>query len=196
MNQIQVRPIALALALLSGGFALIGTPVLAPATAEDAPKITLKVGDAAPDLSVATWWQKKNLPEFQKNRVYLVDFWASWCPPCRESFPELAKFKKLYGSEGLEVVAVSIDEDAADAAGFLESQGGQFDFFIGVDKKDTSWNNWGRAAGRDSIPTSFLVNAQGKIAWIGHPMEEELEPTILKETAKIPLDALPVAPKA
>jgi thiol-disulfide isomerase/thioredoxin len=194
MIQLNLRPLALAAALLSGGFVLAGAP--APALAQEAPKATLKVGDPAPDLSVGTWWQNKKLTGFEKNRVYLVDFWASWCGPCRESFPELARFKARYASEGLEVVAVSIDKSADDAAGFLEAEGGQFDFFIGVDKKGKTWKSWGTAAGRDTIPTSFLVDAQGKILWVGHPMDEKLDATILKALGDIPLDALPITPKA
>lgn len=209
MISFNARPFALTIALLCSGFTFAGTPALAPASAQEqepaqepkqeqkqAPKVTLKVGDAAPELSIATWWQDKKLAELQKNRVYLVDFWASWCPPCRESFPEIAKMRAKYASEGLEVVAVSTDEDVDAAAQFLNTQGGKFDFFVGIDKKEASWTSWGTAAGRTTIPSSFLVDSQGKILWIGHPMEEELEPLILKAIAEIPLDSLPVTPKA
>ncbi len=188
---ISLRPLVIC-ALLMGGFSVAGAP--APVWAQgQTPKATLKVGDAAPELSIATWWQDKTLAKFEKNRVYLVDFWASWCPPCRASFPELAKFKAKYGSEGLEVVAVSIDDNPDDAAQFLTTQGGKFDFFVGVDKDGASWKNWGTAAGCNSIPTTFLVSATGKILWVGHPVEVEKQ--ILPALADIPLDALPTPAK-
>lgn len=186
-------------ALTLGAALLVGASVLslpAPAFAQEAaPPVTLKVGDAAPALAVSSWWADKKLDGLQKNRVYLVDFWASWCPPCRESFPDLAKMKAKYGSEGLEVVAISIDDDPNDAAKFLTEQGSKFDFFVGVDKDSASWNTWGHAAGRNSIPTTFLVDASGKIAWVGHPLELEEEAPLLKCLEAIPLDQLPTTPK-
>jgi len=188
-----LRAFALSAALLAGGLAL---SIPAPAFAQEAaPSATLKIGDAAPEIAVSSWWADKKLDALQKNRVYLVDFWASWCPPCRESFPDLAKMKAKYGSEGLEVVAISIDDNPDDAASFLTQQGGKFDFFVGVDKDSTSWNTWGHAAGRNSIPTTFLVDASGKIAWVGHPAELEEKAPLLKCLGEIPLDQLPATPK-
>lgn len=193
MKHIKARLLSLTLAL-SCGLALAPAPVLKPAMAANT--VTLKVGDTAPNLAIATWWQNKNLPEFQQNRVYLVDFWASGDAPSAQSFSQLAQLKAAYASEGVEVVAVGMDENADDAANFLEQQGGQFDFFVGLDRKGISWNAWGRAAGKGNTPASFLVDAQGRIVWIGHLMDENLQPAILKETIKIPFDALPITPKA
>lgn len=190
----RFRALTLAAFLLVGGLALVQTAV--PALAEDATgPVTLKIGDAAPAFSVSSWWADKKLDALQKNRVYLVDFWASWCPPCRESFPDLAKMKAKYGSEGLEVVAISIDDDPDAAAKFLTDQGGKFDFFVGIDKDSASWNAWGVAAGRNSIPTTFLVDAGGKIAWVGHPVELEKKAPLVKCLEDIPLDQLPITPK-
>jgi len=188
-----LRSFALGAVLLAGGLAL---SIPAPAHAQEAASSpTLKVGDAAPAIAVSSWWADKKLDTLQKNRVYLVDFWASWCPPCRESFPDLAKMKAKYGSEGLEVVAISIDDNPDDAATFLTGQGGKFDFFVGMDKDKASWNTWGHAAGRNSIPTTFLVDASGKIAWVGHPAELEAKAPLLKCLEEIPLDQLPETPK-
>ncbi len=192
-TSLYLRALTLGVALLVGGFAL---SVPAPTFAQEAaPPVTLKVGDAAPAIAVSTWWADKKLDALQKNRVYLVDFWASWCPPCRESFPDLAKMKAKYGSEGLEVVAISIDDSPNDAATFLTQQGGKFDFFVGVDKDSASYNSWVTAVGRTTIPTTFLVDASGKIAWVGHPAELEEEAPLLKCLQDIPLDALPTTPK-
>lgn len=192
--QLKARPLALTLALFGGGFALTATSV-APVMAADAPA-KLKVGDVAPDLSIATWWKNKNLAEYDQNRVYLVYFWASSSAPSCQAFPGLTGLKKSYGSDGLEIVAVSLDEKSDDAATFLQAQGGTFDFFVGVDKGGVSWNNYGRGAGKSAIPMAFLVDTQGKIAWMGQLMDGKLEPAILRETGKIPLDALPVIPKS
>jgi cytochrome c biogenesis protein CcmG/thiol:disulfide interchange protein DsbE len=61
-----------------------------------------------------------------RGKVVLVDFWASWCAPCRESFPWMAEMRAKYGERGLVVVAVDVDEDAEDGARFLAKAGGDF----------------------------------------------------------------------
>ena len=55
-----------------------------------------------------------------QGKVVYVDFWASWCVPCRESFPWMAELLRKYGDRGLQVVAINVDKDRAAAAGFLK----------------------------------------------------------------------------
>jgi thiol-disulfide isomerase/thioredoxin len=75
----------------------------------------VKVGDLFPDV--------KGRPDARAPAVYgavtIVDFWASWCAPCKASFPAYARLNAAYASKGLSVVAVSVDEDPADYARFV-----------------------------------------------------------------------------
>jgi thiol-disulfide isomerase/thioredoxin len=62
-----------------------------------------------------------------RGRVVYLDFWASWCGPCRQSFPWMQTMKETYGAQGLEVVAVNLDRDRADAEKFLHQFHPTFD---------------------------------------------------------------------
>src|SRR5947209_5762303 len=69
----------------------------------------LKAGDPLPDLAKSKLEGK--LPEDLKGKVVLLDFWASWCEPCKASFPVMADLQKKYGPAGLVIVAINVDEN-------------------------------------------------------------------------------------
>src|ERR1039458_4636553 len=75
-----------------------------------------KVGDGFPDL--ASFKLEGKLPDSLKGKVVMVDFWASWCGPCKESFPAMNELQKKFGSSGLVIIAVNEDEDKADMRRF------------------------------------------------------------------------------
>lgn len=94
----------------------------------------------------------------QKGKVVLVDFWASWCGPCRKSLPALDKLQAKYKDQGLVVVGVSLDDDVAAAAAFLDRV--PVNFTILSDTTGASAEAYHVVA----MPTSFLVDAEGKVA--------------------------------
>ena len=140
--------------------------------AEAAPKVALKVGDEAPEIAVNGWWNEKVPEKRAKGKVYVVDFWASWCGPCRESMPHMAQMQEKYGDYAT-FIGISIDKDQDAAIEYLSSLGQDLSVFFAMDKDDQTWQTWGRAAGRTTIPTTFIVDENNKIAWVGHPMELE-----------------------
>ncbi len=142
------------------------------AGAEAAPAVTLKVGDEAPEISVDGWWQEKVPEKRSKGKVYVIDFWASWCPPCRESMPHMMKMQDKYGDYAT-FIGISTDRDLNAAAEFLTSMGQNLPIFFAMDKDGASWDSWAAAAGRTTIPTTFIVNEENKITWVGHPMQLE-----------------------
>ena len=83
----------------------------------------LKVGDTLPDL--ATFKLEGKLPDALKGKVVIVDFWASWCLPCAESFPVLDELQKKYGDK-LVVIGVNVDEKAANMEKFLKKHAVSF----------------------------------------------------------------------
>jgi len=92
-----------------------------------------------------------------RGRVVLVNFWATWCPPCRKEFPSLGRVRKLFKPEEFEVLAVNVDEDRATALAFAGSPG--FPILLDTNSKATmTWPIKG-------LPTSFLVDTQGRLAF-------------------------------
>ncbi len=104
----------------------------------------------------------------KSNKAVLLNFWATWCPPCREEIPGLIDLKKKYGSKGFEVVGVDVGESAVKAKKFAEKTGINYPIVL---DEDTNLSQAYRVVG---IPTSFLIASDGKILGVYHEYGEEL----------------------
>ncbi len=94
-----------------------------------------------------------------KGKVLIVDFWATWCPPCIRGIPDLIELKRKYGSKGFEVIGISVDQDDTkqDVVPFVQSNG------INYPVAYASRNVTEKYGGIESIPTSFIIDKRGKI---------------------------------
>src|SRR5579864_8871260 len=79
--------------------------------AEPAPAVTLKAGDPAPKLQTGKWVQGDPVAGIEKGRAYIVEFWATWCGPCRQSIPHLNEKYLKYKDKGLVVIGQDCWED-------------------------------------------------------------------------------------
>ncbi len=118
----------------------------------------LKVGDPLPDLS--TFGLEGKLPGDLKGKVVLLDFWASWCGPCKESFPVMDELQQKYGAKGLVILAVNVDEKIAAMQDFLKDRPVKFTIVHDATKKLVGTANIA------SMPTSFLIGKDGKVVAI------------------------------
>ena len=138
---------------------------------------TLKVGDPAPKLQVAKFVQGEPVKDFQKGKVYLVEFWATWCGPCRASIPHVNELYTKFKDKGFIVIGQNCwEKDETLVEPFIKKMGDKMTYRVALDDKATNKKGamsetWMAAAGRNGIPSAFLVDGTGKIAWIGHPME-------------------------
>jgi thiol-disulfide isomerase/thioredoxin len=137
----------------------------------------LKLGDAAPKLNVGDWLKGDPVKEFEKDKVYVLEFWASWCGPCIKAMPKISKLQAEYESKGVIVIGVNVAEDGeTDVADFVKKQGKKMAYRVVQDNTKDNENgemveSWLDASGQEGIPVTFIVNQDGKIAWIGHPDE-------------------------
>lgn len=138
---------------------------------------TLKIGDPAPKLQTGKWVQGEPVKEFEPGKAYIVEFWATWCGPCRVSIPHLNETYQKYKDKGLIVIGQDCwERDESQVAPFVKKMGEKMTYRVALDDKDGSEKGkmaetWMDAAGRNGIPSAFLVDKKGLIAWIGHPME-------------------------
>ena len=128
------------------------------------------VGDVFPALTAAEL--SGTVPD-TAGRVVLVDFWASWCAPCKASFPAFARLHSDFVSRGLVIVAVSVDEKPASFASFVQKWQPPFAVVRDTNQKLVS------AVNVPSMPTSYLLGRDGRVRFVhrgfhGSASEEEL----------------------
>jgi thiol-disulfide isomerase/thioredoxin len=120
-------------------------------------------GKKAPAIS-AEKWLTGSLPKL-KGKVILVDFWATWCPPCRETIPELGEWQKKF-SKDLVVIGIS-DEAANTVSEFMKKT--PMPYTVGVDSKKTMNNK----LGVEGIPHVLVISADGVVRWQGFPLDDK-----------------------
>ena len=120
-------------------------------------KVSLSIALAL--LCVAAVTRAAPPPALQpvEGRVIWVDFWASWCVPCRRSFPWLNSMHRKYGSEGLQIIAVNVDKDRSLADAFLAEVPAEF--ALRFDPAGALAKEYGVQA----MPSSFLIDAAGNV---------------------------------
>ncbi|MBI5772694.1 MAG: TlpA family protein disulfide reductase [Verrucomicrobia bacterium] len=140
-----------------------------------------KLGDPAAPLAIKEWVQGKAVDVKDGKNIYVVEFWATWCPPCRTSIPHLTELQKKFKDKGVVFVGIS-DEDAATVKPFVTKMGKEMDYIVACDDDRKSNTGYMQAYGQGGIPTAFIVGKEGKVLWFGHPMAE-LEETLAKIVA-------------
>ncbi|HJW33894.1 MAG TPA: TlpA disulfide reductase family protein [Holophagaceae bacterium] len=155
---------------------LLGAPALV--MAQDGAKAeALTIGSPAPALQASRWLKGTPVPSLEKGKVYVVEFWATWCGPCRQTIPHLSEMAKKFEGQAT-FVGMSVWERGdspekieANVDAFVKDMGDKMAYNVA---RDTAANDmakaWMQAAHQDGIPAAFIINAEGRIAWIGHPM--------------------------
>jgi len=129
-----------------------------------------KLGDPAWPLTGLTWVKGKPV-EIKPGTVYVVEFWATWCPPCKKSIPHLTELQHKYKDRNVVIVGISTEKVNV-VTPFVEQKGPEMDYVVAVDTKGAVASGYMDAFGVDTIPTAFVVGADGKLAWVGHPMDD------------------------
>ena len=106
-----------------------------------------------------------------RGKVVVLDFWASWCVPCKRSFPWLNAMHARYGKEGLVIIGVNVDKDANEAKAFLEEYPAQFRIHYDPDGK------LAEEYGVRGMPSSFVIGRDGQLAaqHLGFKVKKQVE---------------------
>ena len=145
--------------------ALFAWSALAPALS------AAELGDPAAPLEIAEWVKGDavDLAAVKGKKVVVVEFWATWCGPCRTSIPHLTELQKQFQDRGVVFVGVS-DETAAKVQPFVDGMGEKMDYTVAIDRDRKTSAGYMGAFGINGIPHAFVVDKEGRIAWHGHPM--------------------------
>ena len=128
-----------------------------------------KVGDKAPGIDAKEWITTKGsissgeIMERIKGRIIVVEFWATWCPPCRTSTPHLVKLYSEYKDKGVVIIGLTREDRRKDNIDkFIREM--KVNYIIGTGSDS------GTDYGVSGIPHAFVISPEGKIHWRGHPM--------------------------
>ena len=145
--------------------AVQGQIVQAPPTLPTPPT---KLGDPAFPL-VGLTTVKGEPVEIKPGKVYVVEFWATWCPPCKESIPHLTALSNKYADAGVVFIGIT-NEDAGTVKPFVSAIGDKMDYNVAIDAIGGVSQGYMMAFHQDGIPTAFVVDQKGRVVWYGHPM--------------------------
>lgn len=159
------RSLSLVALVLAAGIALDAAPI----GDRPAPAVRLAGADG----------QAVSLSDL-RGKVVLVDFWASWCAPCRRSFPELNQLQDLFGSRGLQVVAINLDEQRKDADAFLAAQRPPTVTVV-YDPRGAS----AKAFGVQAMPSSFLIGRDGTIRFTHSGFNDDVAAQYRREIGQL-----------
>ncbi len=151
----------------------------------------LTIGSEAPPLDLEYWLQDgegffKPVEKFEKGKVYVLEFWATWCGPCIQNMPHIAELQNQYRGQKVQIIGIS-DESEEEVKAFLEQEHPQLEkkmaevtaaYSLVADPDRSAYVDYMEAADQQGIPTAFIVGKEGKIEWIGHPAE--MDPVLEK----------------
>jgi thiol-disulfide isomerase/thioredoxin len=125
------------------------------------------VGQAAPAFVLPSAKGEPVALDKLRGKVVYVDFWASWCGPCRRSFPWMNEMQQKYGSKGFVIVGVNVDKKRADADKFLAQNPAAF--AIAFDEAGTTPS----AYAVKGMPSSYLIDGTGKVVYVERGFTDE-----------------------
>ena len=131
----------------------------------------LEPGSPAPPLSVKTWYKGTPVKAFNKNKIYVVEFWATWCGPCRHSIPHVTELASKNEDVTFIGVGVREDDDGKNIKAFVAEMGDKMNYNVGYSGNKTGmYLTWMKATGQTFIPNAYIIKSN-TIQWIGHPLD-------------------------
>lgn len=172
--------------LLSLALVALGSSGLWADDPKTKPQPTLKLGDPAPSIKATKWLSGREVNTFAPGKIYIVEFWATWCGPCIVMMPHLGDIQEELGPKGVTVIGFTVKDpsNTLEAVNkFLDKRGDKLGYTIAFADDQETHDAYMKASGKQGIPCSFVIGKDGKVAYIGHPLFlDEVLPKILDGT--------------
>jgi len=142
----------------------------------------LKIGDPAPPLKIKEWVRGDavNLKTDAAKKIHMVEFWATWCPPCKASVPLLTQFQKNHQKDLVIIGITDPDPDRnspTEIKQFVKEQGTKMAYTVAIDDNGATSRAY-LPSEMVGIPYAFLVGRDGRVVWDGSPLDPALETVI------------------
>ncbi len=154
--------VLIALAAVLSGFLLSAHYFAEPLPASLLSRDGNLVGSQRPDFNLASSTGEFTTPADFPGKTLLINFWATWCAPCRHEMPMLMDLQKKFGPEGLQVIGIALD-DVNSVRTFVESYGIRYPILVGGADTMATSNAYGNVEG--VLPYSVLVDREGIVRW-------------------------------
>lgn len=144
---------------------------------KDEGKVGLAKSNIAPDFTLNDLKGDTHTLSEYRGKVVLLDFWATWCPPCIVEIPHFVKLYNKYNEKGFEILGASLDNDMKKLKNFVSKEGINYPILVNAGNVSSTY-------AVQAIPTAYLIDKQGKIEkkFVGYRpgYEKEIEEIVLK----------------
>eukprot|EP00033_Pygsuia_biforma_P000492 GCRY01000581.1.p1 GENE.GCRY01000581.1~~GCRY01000581.1.p1 ORF type:complete len:204 (+),score=8.96 GCRY01000581.1:145-756(+) len=138
----------------------------------------MSLGMLLPKISGLSVVKGGSLDLFSKSKVLVLEFWATWCGPCRQTIPHLTQLQKKYEPK-VQFVGIS-NEPQMKVERFIKQMGNQMDYTVALDTEEEANGKLMGAFGAQGIPHAFIVDTDCKIQYSGHPLQPDFEVALQK----------------
>lgn len=139
----------------------------------------LDIGHPVPALEIEQWLKGEPITGFESGRVYVVEFWATWCGPCRAGMPHLTELQRKYRDQGVTIIGVASDyKHPQTVVDFVQDNDDRMGYHVAIDRRDPDANGQSTfrtdaaymgQTGMRGIPCAYVIDRDGRLAWFGFP---------------------------
>lgn len=140
----------------------------------------LKPGDTPPSMKIEKWFNGTPVNRFEEGKVYVVEFFASWCQPCRKSIPHLNKLQGEFKDQ-LVVIGLAASESEPNSTRLerlLTAKKDILTYRVAYTSDEKTFKDWNWGARNTGLPWAFIIDKKGKLAWFGQPFQSRFEPVL------------------